>query len=59
MGPAKRAAKSWGGAPRGVLAHPGYFFDLDGAGAHLVVSLLPKQQDFDAGIEQLLASVAR
>ncbi len=37
---------------RGVAVHPGHFYDFD-AGAHLVVSLLPAPETFDAGIEAL------
>jgi len=42
---------------RGVLVHPGYFFDLD-AGVHLVVSLLPEPDAFDAGMSAV-ADIAR
>jgi aspartate/methionine/tyrosine aminotransferase len=39
---------------RGVLVHPGYFFDFAG-GPFLVVSLLPEPEIFRAGIAALLA----
>lgn len=42
---------------RGVLVHPGYFFDLD-TGVHLVVSLLPQPDTLDAGMAAV-ADVAR
>lgn len=38
----------------GVLAHPGYFFDLD-AGVHLVISLLPELDVFEAGVSHIAA----
>ena len=38
----------------GVLAHPGYFFDFPRE-SYLVVSLLPPEAEFAAGIERLLA----
>ena len=37
---------------RGVLVHPGYFFDLEGT--FLVVSLLPASDDFARGLDALL-----
>jgi alanine-synthesizing transaminase len=37
---------------RGVLVHPGYFFDLD-TGVHLVISLLPEPDVFVAGLSCL------
>jgi alanine-synthesizing transaminase len=40
----------------GVLVHPGYFFDFE-AGAHLVVSLLPQPDAFDAGVGAILAGL--
>ena len=39
-----------------VLVHPGYFFDFPRE-AFLVLSLLPKAEDFREAIERLLASV--
>ncbi|MCI4355495.1 MAG: pyridoxal phosphate-dependent aminotransferase [Thermoplasmata archaeon] len=41
---------------RGVLVHPGYFFDFT-SGAHVVVSLLPEPETFRSGVEILLASL--
>jgi aspartate/methionine/tyrosine aminotransferase len=41
-----------------VYVHPGYFFDLT-RGAHLVVSLLTPEDDLRAGMDRLVAHVAR
>jgi aspartate/methionine/tyrosine aminotransferase len=41
-----------------VLVQPGYFFDLQGPGAHLVLSLLPEPGAFAKGARRLLARVA-
>jgi alanine-synthesizing transaminase len=41
---------------RGVLVHPGYFFDFD-AGAYVVVSLLPEPETFRRGVEILLSDL--
>ena len=41
----------------GVLVHPGHFFDFPSDG-HLVLSLLPPHQIFQAGVSRLLARVA-
>ena len=38
----------------GVLTHPGYFFDFPRE-SYLVISLLPAEAEFAAGIERLLA----
>ena len=38
----------------GVLTHPGYFFDFPRE-SYLVISLLPPEAEFSAGIERLLA----
>lgn len=38
----------------GVLVHPGFFFDFPSDG-YLVVSLLPRPDDFAAGVRRLLA----
>jgi alanine-synthesizing transaminase len=38
---------------QGVIVQPGYFFDMPGEG-FLVVSLLPQESEFTAGIEQIL-----
>jgi alanine-synthesizing transaminase len=45
-------------ASEGVLVHPGYFFEFPSEG-HLVVSLLPEEEHFRAGITRLLARVSR
>ena len=41
-----------------VLVHPGYFFDFEGDGI-LVLSLLPKPEDFREGAKRLLARIVR
>jgi alanine-synthesizing transaminase len=41
---------------RGVLVHPGYFFDF-GTGAHVVVSLIPDPAVFRRGVEILLSEL--
>jgi len=41
---------------RGVLVHPGFFFDMP-AEAYLVLSLLPRPECFDAGLAGLLADL--
>ncbi len=43
-------------AERDVLVHPGYFFDFPQE-AFVVVSLLPRPEDFAAGVWRLLESV--
>ena len=40
-----------------VLVHPGYFFDFP-APAYLVLSLLPREGDFRAGVSGILACLA-
>lgn len=40
----------------GVLVQPGWFYDLEG-GPYVVVSLLPPEGDFAAGVEALLGCV--
>jgi aspartate/methionine/tyrosine aminotransferase len=40
-----------------TLVQPGYFFDFD-SGTHVVISLLPPAEVFDAGIRRVLAAVA-
>lgn len=40
----------------GVVVHPGYFFDFERE-AYLVLSLLPAEPDFAAGLEAIAASV--
>lgn len=42
---------------RGVIVHPGYFFDLDGDG-FLVISLLPPPAHFARGVAELFELVA-
>lgn len=42
----------------GVLTHPGYFFDFSRE-SHLIVSLLPDEAAFGAGIERLFARAER
>ncbi len=41
---------------RGVLVHPGYFFDFPGE-AYLVLSLLPPPDEFDEGLDRVLDDV--
>jgi alanine-synthesizing transaminase len=58
--PATRAEEAWAEAllaERGVLVHPGYFFDF-GHEAFLVVSLLPEPTRFAEGVRRLLAETA-
>jgi hypothetical protein len=43
---------------RGVLVHPGYFFDFP-RGGHVVVSLLPPPADVERGLSELRALIAR
>jgi alanine-synthesizing transaminase len=45
-------------AEDGVLAHPGHFFDFPSDG-FLVVSLLPRTEDFEDGIARILTRVER
>jgi aspartate/methionine/tyrosine aminotransferase len=42
---------------RGVLVHPGYFFDFPSE-AYLVLSLLPRPDDFARGAAALLEDLA-
>lgn len=42
----------------GILVHPGHFFDID-AGCHLVVSLLPAPEIFDAALTPLMNAAVR
>lgn len=37
----------------GVLVHPGYFFDIE-TGVHLVISLLPEPDTFEAGVSRIV-----
>ena len=41
----------------GVMVHPGHFYDFVSEG-HLVVSLLPEPEIFQAGMEEILARMA-
>lgn len=41
-----------------VITQPGYFFDMS-RGAYLVLSLITRPEDFEAGIERLCAHVAK
>ena len=43
---------AWALLHRGVLIHPGHFFDFDRE-PFAVLSLLPTPDDFDAGLEIL------
>ena len=57
--PASRSDEAWAAAlatDAGVLAQPGYFFDLRG-GTFLVLSLLPAPDLFAAAIARLVAHV--
>jgi alanine-synthesizing transaminase len=59
--PATRSDEDWALAllqEEGVLAQPGFFFDLEG-GVFLVLSLLPPPRSFTTGIDRLAALVAR
>jgi aspartate/methionine/tyrosine aminotransferase len=38
----------------GVLTHPGYFFDFPRE-SHLILSLLPPEDTFAAGVDKVLA----
>ncbi len=42
----------------GVLAHPGHFFEFASDG-YMVVSLLPRAEEFEVGIGRILARVAK
>jgi DNA-binding transcriptional MocR family regulator len=57
--PATRGDDDWVLAllERGVLVQPGYFFDVPGDG-HMVLSLLPRPDQFEEGVERLCALVA-
>ncbi|MBK6532980.1 MAG: hypothetical protein IPF99_26335 [Deltaproteobacteria bacterium] len=57
--PATRDDDAWVLAllERGVLVQPGYFFDVPGDG-HMVLSLLPRPDQFEEGVERLSALVA-
>lgn len=57
--PATRDDDAWVLAllERGVLVQPGYFFDVPGDG-HMVLSLLPRPDQFEEGVARLSALVA-
>ncbi|TAK25175.1 MAG: pyridoxal phosphate-dependent aminotransferase [Myxococcaceae bacterium] len=57
--PATRDDDAWVLAllERGVLVQPGYFFDVPGDG-HMVLSLLPRTDQFEEGVARLSALVA-
>lgn len=57
--PATRGDDAWVLAllERGVLVQPGYFFDVPGDG-HMVLSLLPRPDQFEEGVARLSALVA-
>ena len=57
--PRTRSEEEWALAllARGVLVHPGYFFDFP-EGHHLVVSLLPREEDLSRAAA-LLADALR
>ncbi len=52
--PARRSGEDWALAllERGVVAHPGHFYDLEGE-AHLVLSLIPDPETFRRGLGRL------
>lgn len=56
--PGTRSEEEWVLAllERGVLVQPGYYFDLPGEG-HLVLSLLPRVEEFAEGVARLTALV--
>jgi aspartate/methionine/tyrosine aminotransferase len=58
--PATRSEEEWVLAllDGGVLAHPGFFFDFTD-GAHLVVSLLPRESEFAEGTARLVSTILR
>jgi alanine-synthesizing transaminase len=59
--PATRSDEDWALAlleEDGVLVQPGYFFDLEGLGATLVLSLLVPPDDLEEGLRRLLQRVA-
>jgi DNA-binding transcriptional MocR family regulator len=54
--PSRRSDEEWALAllERGVLVHPGHFYDLEG-GSFLVVSLLPEPVVLREGLERMVA----
>ncbi|MDQ3035378.1 MAG: pyridoxal phosphate-dependent aminotransferase, partial [Myxococcota bacterium] len=60
--PATQADETWALAlleGDGVLVHPGYLFEFPVRQAWLVVSLLTPEPIFDAGIDAIVARIAR
>jgi hypothetical protein len=57
--PATRSEDEWTLAllDRGVLVHPGHFFDFDRE-AFVVLSLLPRPEEFSAGVREIKELVA-
>jgi aspartate/methionine/tyrosine aminotransferase len=41
---------------RGVLVHPGYFFDFPGE-SYLIVSLLPPEAQFAQGLDRIFSHI--
>lgn len=59
--PATRSEEDWVMSllnRHGTLVHPGYFFDID-EGTHIVVSLLPRPETFEAGMAAVAAEISR
>jgi alanine-synthesizing transaminase len=58
--PRFRSEEDWALAllDAGVLVHPGYFFDFP-SGSHLVISLLPRPDDFAKGIAILAGTLGQ
>ena len=58
--PAVRSDEEWGLEllRQGVAMHPGHFYDFH-AGAHLVASLLPREEDFANGLRILEETSAK
>jgi alanine-synthesizing transaminase len=59
--PSTRSDEDWAVAlleEDGVLVQPGYFFDLEGLGSTLVLSLLVPPADLEEGVRRLLQRVA-
>ena len=60
--PAVRSDEAWALdllAHDGVLVQPGYFFDLEGLGSTLVLSLLTPPEDWRAGLRAIAARRGR
>lgn len=59
-GGAEEAEEEWAlrfATEEHVYVHPGYFFDMH-RGAHIVVSLLPREAEFVEGIERILGAIS-